>query len=112
MKTPTQNTLYRTKKEIADYFRVSISTIEKWTRINLIPVVRYSTRKNLYRIDRCQEALSKLVRPSIKSKDFIHAEERNNIACEAMYLAEPSHKSAVRYIESSNEGASLKEVAR
>lgn len=47
----------------------------------------------------------------MKSTDFIHAEERTNIACEAMYLAEPSPISGIQKITNSNEGASQKEVA-
>lgn len=111
MKTTHPPTVYRTKKELADYFRVSISTVEKWTRSSLIPVIRYSSRKNLYRLDHCQEALSRNGNLPMKSTDFIHAEERTNIACEAMYLAEPSPISGIQKITNSNEGASQKEVA-
>jgi uncharacterized protein YjcR len=50
---------YKSKQEIADHFGVSPSTIEEWTRRRVIPVIKPSTRKNLYRVDHCEAALAR-----------------------------------------------------
>lgn len=49
---------YKTKAEIASHFNVSQSTIEDWTRRRVIPVIRPSSRKNLYHVDWCDVAVS------------------------------------------------------
>jgi predicted site-specific integrase-resolvase len=50
---------YKNKREIAGHFGVSISTIEDWTRRRVIPVIKASSRKNVYRVDKCEAALSR-----------------------------------------------------
>ncbi len=57
--TAANKSSYKTKREIAAHFNVSRSTIERWTRHQLIPVIRPSSRKNLYHLRRCEEALAK-----------------------------------------------------
>jgi len=52
-------TPYRTKKEIASHFRVSVTTIEEWVRLRVIPVYKPSPRKNLYHVARCEAALAR-----------------------------------------------------
>lgn len=53
------STPYRTKKELAAHFRVSVSTVEEWGRQRVIPVFKPSPRKNLYHLHRCEEALAR-----------------------------------------------------
>jgi len=61
---------FRTKREIAVYFRVSPSTIEEWARQRLIPVHKPTSRKNLYHLQKCERALARF-----EAKEVGHRKE-------------------------------------
>jgi DNA-binding transcriptional MerR regulator len=59
------NKLLLNKKEIAALCGVSVRTIDLWVSQRLIPVIKTSQRKNLFRVDGVMESLRKLERKAV-----------------------------------------------
>jgi len=57
--------LLLSKREIATACGVSVRTIDSWVAQRLIPVIKTSKRKNLFRLDGVLDALKRLERKAV-----------------------------------------------
>jgi DNA-binding transcriptional MerR regulator len=57
--------LLLSKREIATACGVSVRTIDTWVSQRLIPVIKTSKRKNLFRLDGVLDALKRLERKAV-----------------------------------------------